>query len=129
MHKRGKKKMYKIEAIIRPEKLEEVKKALEERGFYGMTVTEVRGRGRQKGIKMQWRAGEYVVDFIEKTKIEIVVKEEDADALVELLCGKAATGKVGDGKIFILPVKDVVRIRTRERGGPAVGNGKEWRFG
>ena len=116
--------MYKIEAIIRSEKLQEVKKALEDRGFYGMTVTEVKGRGRQKGIKLQWRAGEYVVDLIEKTKIEIVIREEDADDAIDIICQKASTGNVGDGKIFVVPVKDVIRIRTKERGNSAIGNGK-----
>ncbi len=116
--------MYKIEAIIRPEKLQEVKKALEEKGFYGLTVTEVKGRGRQKGIKLQWRAGEYIIDLIEKTKIEIVVREEDVDELTDCICQKASTGKVGDGKIFVMPVKDAVRIRTMERGDAALGNGK-----
>lgn len=113
--------MYKIEAIIRPEKLEEVKRELDEEGYYGLTVTEVRGRGRQKGIKLQWRAGEYVVDLIEKVKIEIVVKEEeDVEAIVNLICEKARTGNEGDGKIFVYPLREVVRIRTGERGKEAI---------
>ena len=113
--------MYKIEAVIRPEKLEQVKHGLDELGFYGLTVTEVKGRGRQKGIKLQWRAGEYTVDLIEKIKIELVVKEEkDVEAIINLICDKAGTGKEGDGKIFVCPLKEVVRIRTRERGKEAI---------
>jgi nitrogen regulatory protein P-II 1 len=113
--------MYKIEAIIRPEKLEEVKHELDNHGFYGITVSEIRGSGRQKGIKLQWRAGEYTVDLIEKIKIELVVKEEkEVEELTDIICEKAGTGNVGDGKIFIYPLKDVIRIRTRERGKDAI---------
>ncbi|HWQ16611.1 MAG TPA: P-II family nitrogen regulator [Sulfolobales archaeon] len=113
--------MYKIEAIIRPEKLEEVKRGLDEMGFYGLTVTEVKGRGRQRGIKLQWRAGEYIVDLIEKVKIEIVVKEEkEVEAVINIICNKARTGNEGDGKIFVYPLMEVVRIRTGERGKEAI---------
>ncbi len=112
--------MFKVEAIIRPEKVEEVKKALDDVGFHGMTLTEVKGRGRQKGIKLQWRAGEYKVDLIEKVKLEVVVREDDVDRLVNIVCETAATGNVGDGKIFIYPLTDVVRIRMREHGRKAI---------
>ena len=113
--------MYKIEAIIRPEKLEEVKHELDKHGFYGITISEIRGSGRQKGIKLQWRAGEYTVDLLEKIKIELVVKEEkEVNELTDIICDKAGTGNIGDGKIFIYPLKDVIRIRTRERGKDAI---------
>lgn len=112
--------MYKIEAIIRYEKLQEMKKTLEKEGFYGMTVMEVRGRGRQKGIRLQGRAGEYTVDLIDKIKLELIVRKEEVDRLIDIICETANTGKVGDGKIFILPVKDIVRIRTREHGMDAI---------
>jgi len=113
--------MYKIEAIIRPEKLEEVKHELDKHGVYGITISEIRGSGRQKGIKLQWRAGEYTVDLLEKIKIELVVKEEkEVNELTDIICDKAGTGNVGDGKIFIYPLKDVIRIRTRERGKDAI---------
>ncbi len=112
--------MKKIEAIIRPEKLEDVRKALEEAGFPGMTVSEVKGRGRQGGITLQWRAGEYRVEFLPKVKLEIVVEDNDVEQVVDIICDAAATGKIGDGKIFILPVEDVVRVRTKERGKDAI---------
>jgi nitrogen regulatory protein P-II 1 len=112
--------MKKIEAIIRPEKLEDVRKALEKAGFPGMTVSEVKGRGRQGGITLQWRAGEYRVEFLPKVKLEIVVEDNDVGQVVDIICDAAATGKIGDGKIFILPVEDVVRVRTKERGKDAI---------
>lgn len=112
--------MYKIEAIIRPEKFEEVKKELDKNKFHGMTITEVKGRGRQKGIKLQWRAGAYTVDFIEKIKLEVVVKKVGVERVIDIICETAGTGSVGDGKIFIYPLTDVIRIRTKERGEKAI---------
>lgn len=108
--------MRKVEAIIRPEKLEQVKLGLEEKGFLGLTITEVKGRGRQKGITQQWRGREYQVDILPKVKLELVVKADDVEEVVSLLLEVAKTGKVGDGKIFIIPVEDVIRVRTGERG-------------
>ena len=112
--------MKKIEAIIRPEKLEAVKIALEKEGILGMTVSEVRGRGRQGGIALQWRAGEYRVDLLQKIKIEVVVKEEDCEKVVQIIGQNAKTGKIGDGKIFIYPMEEVIRVRTGERGENAI---------
>jgi nitrogen regulatory protein P-II 1 len=114
------KKMKKIEAIIRPEKLDLVRKALEKKGILGMTVSEVKGRGRQKGIALQWRAGDYRVEFLPKVKLEIILEDEDVEKAVETICEVAKTGKVGDGKIFVYPIEDVVRVRTGERGKDAV---------
>ncbi|GBE55875.1 MAG TPA: P-II family nitrogen regulator [Euryarchaeota archaeon] len=108
--------MKKIEAIIRPERLDPVKLALEEKGVVGLTVTEVKGRGRQKGIIQQWRGREYRVDMLPKTKIEIVVATSKADEVVDTIVETAKTGKVGDGMIFISPIDDVIRVRTGERG-------------
>jgi nitrogen regulatory protein P-II 1 len=112
--------MKKIEAIIRQERLEPVKAVLEKRGIVGMTVTEVSGRGRQKGVALQWRAGEYRVDFLPKLRLEIVVKNEDVDKVVRIIARSAWTGKVGDGKIFVSPVEKAMRIRTGESGEKAL---------
>jgi nitrogen regulatory protein P-II 1 len=112
--------MKKIEAIIKPFKLDEVKDALNEIGIQGMTVTEVKGFGRQKGHTELYRGAEYVVDFIPKIKIEIVVSDNLAQKVVSAIEKAAKTGKIGDGKIFVYPVEDVVRIRTGERGESAV---------
>ncbi len=112
--------MKKIEAIIKPFKLEEVKDALIKIGIGGMTVSEVRGFGQQKGETEIYRGTEYVVDFLPKIKIEVIVKDEDVEKVVETIANTARTGRVGDGKIFIIPVEDVVRIRTGERGEKAV---------
>ena len=112
--------MKKIEAIIRPERLEEVKGALEGIGIIGMTVTEVSGRGRQKGITLQWRVGEYRVDLLPKVKIEMVVLDEDLGKTVNTIVSKARTGERGDGKIFILPVDDAIRVRTGDTGHNAI---------
>jgi nitrogen regulatory protein P-II 1 len=112
--------MKKIEAIIREEKLEAVKKALEENSYFGMTVSEVSGRGRQKGISLQWRAGEYRVDLLPKLKIELVIFDEDESAVVDTIVRNARTGEIGDGKIFVLPVERVVRVRTGDRDGNAI---------
>ncbi len=112
--------MKKIEAIIREEKLEAVKKALEDNGYFGMTVTEVSGRGRQKGILLQWRVGEYRVDFLPKLKIELVVLDEDVPETLNAITKNARTGEIGDGKIFVLPVDNAVRVRTGEEGENAI---------
>lgn len=112
--------MKKVVAIIRPERLDAVREALDEKGFPGMTVTCVEGRGRQKGITLQWRAGEYRVEFLSKVKLEMVVKDEDVDQVIDVICEAATTGKIGDGKIFVLPVEEVVRVRTKERGKDAI---------
>ena len=107
--------MKKIEAIIREERLNAVKKALEELSYFGMTVSEVSGRGKQKGIPLQWRVGEYRVDLLPKLKIELVVLDEDVDTALEAIIRNARTGETGDGKIFVLPVESVVRVRTGDR--------------
>ena len=103
-----------VVAIIRPEKLEDVKKALEEKGFIAMTVTEVKGRGEQKGIKLQFRGRTMEVDLLQKVKIEMVVKDEDVDTVIDTIVKSARTGRYGDGKIFVLPVEKSVKIRTGE---------------
>lgn len=108
--------MKKIEAIIRPEKLNAVKDALTAKGMLGMTVTHVSGRGRQKGIALQWRAGEYRVDFLPKIKIEVVTADEECQAAVEIICAAAKTGKEGDGMIFVLPIENAYRVRTSATG-------------
>ncbi len=112
--------MKKIEAIIKPFKLDEVKDALNELGIKGMTVTEVKGFGRQKGHTELYRGAEYVVDFIPKIKIEIVTSDVLASQVVNAIEKSAKTGKIGDGKIFIYSIEDVIRIRTGERGETAV---------
>ena len=112
--------MKKIEAIIRAEKFQDVKSALEMKGFYGMTVTDVRGRGRQKGMQIQFRGRTMEVDLLPKIKIELVVKDEEVEEVVELIMNFARTGNTGDGKIFIIPVEDAIRIRTGERGDKAL---------
>jgi nitrogen regulatory protein PII len=108
--------MKKIEAIIQPFKLDEVKDALNEVGIYGMTVTEVRGYGRQKGQKESYRGAEYTVEFVPKTKIEVAVADSLAEKVVETILRTAKTGSIGDGKIFVTTLGDVVRIRTGETG-------------
>jgi len=108
--------MKKIEAIIKPFKLDDVKEALSEIGIYGMTVTEVSGYGRQKGHKEIYRGAEYVVDFVPKIKIELVVSSERADEVVDTVRNAANSGKIGDGKIFVLSVEQVIRVRTGETG-------------
>jgi nitrogen regulatory protein PII len=112
--------MKKIEAIIKPFKLEDVKEALTEIGIEGMTVTEVKGFGRQKGHTEIYRGSEYTVDFLPKMKLEIVVTDERADQAVQAIVKAAKTGKIGDGKIFVLAVEGAVRIRTEEQGERAV---------
>lgn len=112
--------MKKIEAIVKPFKLDDIKEALSDIGIYGMTVTEVNGYGRQKGHKEIYRGAEYVVDFVPKIKIEIVVSDERADETVSCVRNAANTGKIGDGKIFVLPVEQVIRVRTGETGTEAL---------
>jgi nitrogen regulatory protein P-II 1 len=106
--------MKKVEAVIRPEKLDSVKDALEEKGILGMTVTQVSGRGRQRGIALQWRAGEYRVDFLPKVKLEIVLSDDECKTAVDVICKSARTGKEGDGMIFVLPVESMLRVRTSD---------------
>ncbi len=112
--------MKKIEAIIKPFKLDDVREALSEIGITGMTVTEVKGFGRQKGHTELYRGAEYVVDFLPKVKIEIVVSESDLDRCLEMITESARTGKIGDGKIFVTTVENVIRIRTGEQDGDAI---------
>ncbi|MEK7851016.1 MAG: P-II family nitrogen regulator [Deltaproteobacteria bacterium] len=112
--------MKKIEAIIKPFKLDEVKEALNNLGIQGMTVTEVKGFGRQKGHTELYRGAEYVVDFLPKVKIEVGVSEEMVAKVVDTITEAARTGKIGDGKIFVLPIEDTIRIRTGERGKEAL---------
>ena len=112
--------MKKIEAIIKPFKLNDVKEALNEIGIHGMTVTEVKGFGRQKGHTEIYRGSEYTVDFLPKVKIETVLPEEQVEAAIEAIIKSARTGKIGDGKVFVYPVDDARRIRTSERGDSAV---------
>lgn len=112
--------MNKIEAIIKPFKLDDVKEALNEIGIQGMTISEVKGYGRQKGHKEIYRGAEYVVDFIPKIKIEIIVEAERVDQVVDAIKDAANTGKIGDGKIFVLPVGEVIRVRTGEKGKDAI---------
>src|SRR4030043_222895 len=108
--------MKKIEAIIREERLDAVKKALDEKSYYSMTVSEVSGRGRQKGIALQWRGGEYRVDLLPKVKLEIILDDDECSVAIDTICQSAKTGKVGDGMIFVLPVEEVVRVRTGDYG-------------
>ncbi len=112
--------MKKVEAIIREERLDAVKKALEEKSYFGMTVSEVSGRGKQKGISLQWRVGEYRVDLLPKLKIELVVLDEDVSPVIDAIVRNARTGDTGDGKIFVLPVETVVRVRTGDRNESAI---------
>lgn len=112
--------MKKIEAVIKPFKLDEVKEALQDLGVQGMTVLEAKGYGRQKGHTELYRGAEYVVDFLPKIKIEVVVADDQLDAALEAITGAARTGRIGDGKIFVSEVIDVLRIRTGETGAAAV---------
>ena len=112
--------MKKIEAIIKPFKLDDVKEKLTEIGIKGMTITEVKGFGRQKGHTEIYRGAEYVVDFLPKIKIEIVVPDEMVDEVISTILESAKTGKIGDGKIFVIPIDEVIRFRTGEKGEVAV---------
>lgn len=112
--------MKKIEAIIKPFKMEDVKEALSEIGIEGMTVTEVKGFGRQKGHTEIYRGSEYTVDFLPKVKFEVVVADDAVEKAVQAIAASAKTGKIGDGKIFILPLENAIRIRTEETGESAI---------
>jgi len=112
--------MKKIEAIIREEKLDAVKTALEAIGYFGMTVSEVSGRGRQGGLTLQWRVGEYKVDLLPKIKVEVVVLDEDVPKVLNAITNQARTGEMGDGKLFVLPVENAVRVRTGDEGDNAI---------
>jgi nitrogen regulatory protein P-II 1 len=112
--------MKKIDAIIKPFKLDEVKEALSKAGVHGLTITEVKGFGRQKGHTELYRGAEYVVDFLPKVKIEILVEDDKAAEVTDSIIAAARTGRIGDGKIFIMPMDEVVRIRTGERGSDAI---------
>ncbi len=112
--------MKKIEAVVRLEKFEEVKEALKNIGYPGMTVTRIEGHGKQKGLVQQFRGREYKLELLPKIKIEVAVKDEDVSLFVETVVEAARTGEVGDGKIFVIPVEEVVRIRTGEAGEVAV---------
>ena len=112
--------MKKIEAIIRPHKLDEVHSALQEEGFTGLTVSEVRGYGRQKGHKEIYRGSEYNIEFVPKIKIELICSDKKIEKALEIIVSKSKTGEVGDGKIFIIPMDDTIRIRTEESGDDAL---------
>src|SRR3989344_6598226 len=112
--------MKKIEAIIRPEKLDEVKKALEAAGYPGISITQIEGHGKQKGVTQQWRGEIFKVDLLPKTKVEIVAADKDQERIISAIQKAAGTGNVGDGKIFVSNVDDVIRIRTGERGDKAI---------
>ncbi|MCK9161934.1 MAG: P-II family nitrogen regulator [Arcobacter butzleri] len=112
--------MKKIEAVIKPFKLEEVKEALAQVGVAGMTVSEVKGYGRQQGHSELYRGAEYIVDFIPKIKLELVVKDADVDAITSVIIESARTGEIGDGKIFISPIEKIIRIRTKEQDEDAI---------
>lgn len=112
--------MIKVEALIRPQKLEDVKSALADIGIKGLTVTEVRGSGKQKGYTQHYRGAEYTVNLLQKLKIEVVVKDDDAQDVAQAIVKAARTGEIGDGKIFLIPVAEVIRIRTGEEGDVAL---------
>ena len=103
-----------VQAIIRPERLDSVKKALEDKGFIALTIIDIKGRGEQKGITLQYRGKKVEVDTLPKVKLELVVKDEDTDTIISIVRGAARTGKVGDGKIFVLPVEMMCKVRTDE---------------
>ncbi len=112
--------MKKIEAIIREERLDAVRSALEAIGYLGMTVSEVSGRGRQGGLTLQWRVGEYRVDLLPKIKVEVVVLDQDVSRVLNAITSRARTGEMGDGKLFVLPVENAVRVRTGDEGDNAI---------
>ena len=116
----GNRKMKKIEAIIRPFKLDEVKYALLNAGIVGMTVSEVRGFGRQKGKKERYRGAEYTIEFLPKVRLEVVAEDEKADLVIQTISEVAQTGEIGDGKIFVTPISEIIRIRTKEKNLEAV---------
>lgn len=108
--------MKKIEAIVRVEKLEDLREALEKKGFIGMTITEVKGRGKQKGITLEWRVGEYRVEFLPKIKLEMVIDDSKLNEAIQVIESVCSTGKMGDGKIFVSDIEEVIRISTKEKG-------------
>ena len=110
----------KVEAVIKPFKLEEVKEALGKVGIKGLTVTEVKGFGRQKGHRELYRGAEYEVEFVPKVKLEVVVQDEEVEQVIDMIVSSARTGRVGDGKIFVTPLQETMRIRTGERGDDAI---------
>ncbi len=112
--------MKKVEAIIKPFKLEEVKEALSNVGVKGLTVIEVKGFGRQKGHKELYRGAEYEIEFLPKVKLEVVVSENELESVIDAIVSSARTGRLGDGKVFVSPIEEVVRIRTNERGAEAI---------
>ena len=112
--------MKRVEAVIKPFKLEDVKEALSEIGVTGMTISDVKGYGRQQGHSELYRGAEYVVDFLPKIKIDLIVKEEDVEKVIEAISESARTGKIGDGKIFVSPIEKIVRIRTGEENEEAI---------
>jgi nitrogen regulatory protein P-II 1 len=112
--------MKKIEAIVREERFHLIKIALEEKGFISMSVSDVMGRGKQKGVSLKWRVGEHRIEFLPKKKLEIIVDDEDCEIVVNTILERARTGSVGDGKIFVLPVEEVYKIRTGEIGPAAI---------
>jgi nitrogen regulatory protein P-II 1 len=112
--------MKKIEAIIRPERVEQVRRALEELRYPGLTLTEVKGHGKQRGVRQQWRGKEFVAELLPKVKLEIATADEDAPMIVRAIVSAARTGEEGDGKVFVLPVDDAVRVRTGEGGDDAI---------
>jgi len=116
--------MLRIEAVIRPEKILDVKTALKNLGYGGMTVTEVSGHGNQRGVIEKWKREKYWVEFLQKIWFMIVVEDQDAEAVIDAICDAAFTGQPGDGKVFISDIRDVVRVRTRERGAAALTGGK-----
>jgi nitrogen regulatory protein P-II 1 len=121
--------MKKVEAIIREERFDAVKSALESEGFISLTCTEVRGRGQQKGLSLQWRVGEYRVDLLPKLKVEIVARDEDVSRIVDIICGAARTGDIGDGMIFVMPVEQICRVRTGETGEAALPRSERQKIG
>jgi nitrogen regulatory protein P-II 1 len=119
-HRHEVKKVKKVEAIIKPFKLEEVKEVLSGNGIKGLTVSEVKGFGRQKGHKELYRGAEYEIEFLPKVKLEIVVPDKDVDSVIDTIVSSARTGRLGDGKVFVTPVEQVIRIRTGEHGENAI---------
>jgi nitrogen regulatory protein P-II 1 len=116
----GEVRMKKIEAIIRPFKLDDVKDALDDMGIQGLTVVEVKGSGRQRGHTEMYQGADYVIDFLPKVKLEMVVADKDKDRVIETICASVGSNKIGDGKIFVSDVEEVIRIRTGERGESAI---------
>jgi nitrogen regulatory protein P-II 1 len=112
--------MKKIEAIVREERFHLIKIALEEKGFISMTVSDIMGRGKQRGVSLKWRAGEHRIEFLPKKKIEMIVDDKDCQIVIDTICSRGQTGTLGDGKIFVLPVEQVIRIRTGENGEEAL---------